>query len=213
MATIRTLDAPFRHEIDKIRGSRFITSVQPVQNAEQIDAFLDACRLEFRDATHNCFAWRLSGSDHMRYSDDGEPSGTAGRPILREIDGRGLVDVAVVVTRYYGGTKLGTGGLMRAYGGAAAQTLDLCPVVEHRIMATFEIRFDYSLTGPMQAALAAHGLTPVAADYGAQVLLRLAVPIEEEAAVRAALVDAGHGAVEIREVASSTTGALPGTES
>lgn len=194
MPYIRTVAAPSGLEIDKIKGSRFIARVAPVRDAADIERFLTACREELPDAGHHCFAWRLAGADRMRYSDDGEPSGTAGRPILQEIDGRDLVDVAVVVMRYFGGTRLGTGGLVRAYGGAAAAALDAAEVVESRIVQSLIVTFDYPLTGPVQGVLSAYGLEPTAADYGAEVRLELAVPEEQVDEVRRALVDGTHGA-------------------
>lgn len=193
MPYIQTVAAPLRHEIDKIKGSRFLTAVHPVRDLDEIDAFLSDCRETYRDANHNCFAWRLAGADRMRYSDDGEPSGTAGRPILQEIDGRDLVDVAVVVTRYFGGTRLGTGGLVRAYGGAAAAALDLAEIVRHRLVETVGLTFDYTLTGPVQGILSAYDLMPTASDYGADVRLELSVPIEQVDEVRRALLDGTHG--------------------
>ncbi len=111
----------------KIKGSKFIASVQHVRTKDEAEAFWDAKRAEFYDATHNCFAYRL-GSDGLdfRYSDDGEPSGSAGKPMLFSINKFNLSDVAVVVTRYFGGTKLGVGGLARAYGGSAEEVLSEC---------------------------------------------------------------------------------------
>ncbi len=197
MAVIRTVAQPFQHEIDKIKGSRFIASVFAISQSDEVAALIDGCREQFRDAGHHCYAWRLSGADRMRYSDDGEPSGTAGRPILQEIDGRDLVDVVVIVSRIFGGTRLGTGGLVRAYGGAAAEALDLATIVERTVVETLIIRFDYGFTGPVQGVLASYGLTAGASDYGAEVSFELAVPVEQVEAVRAALVDATHGSVRI----------------
>ena len=197
MAVIRTVAEPFQHEIDKIKGSRFIASIFPLAQSEELPPLIESCREQFRDAGHHCYAWRLSGADRMRYSDDGEPSGTAGRPILQEIDGRDLVDVAVIVSRIFGGTKLGTGGLIRAYGGAAAEALDLATIVERTVVKTLTIRFDYGFTGPVQGVLASFGLTAGSSDYGAEVAFELAVPIEQVEDVRAALVDATHGSIEI----------------
>ena len=198
--TVRTLAEGLRHEIEKIKGSRFIATLEPTSGREAVERFLEGVREEFRDATHNCFAWRLGGPlgqnrDDWRYSDDGEPSGSAGRPILQEIDGRGLIDVAVVVTRYYGGTKLGTGGLMRAYGGAAAEALDVARIVERPIVDRLAIRFDYGVSGPIQGVLSAHALEPVASDYGSEVRLVLAVPIDRTDDVRRQLIDVTTGSI------------------
>ena len=199
MPTIRTLARLLRHEPPKVKGSRFIASLAPVATAAAAMAFVEARREEFRDATHNCFAWRLGlGRDAMRFSDDGEPSGTAGRPILQEVDGRQLTDVAVVVTRYYGGTKLGTGGLIRAYGGAAAAALELAEVVEQPVVETMRLHFSYDASGAVQGVLSAFGLDPANSDYGAEVRLEVAVPVEDTERLRIALRDATRGRIELR---------------
>lgn len=193
---VRTLAGGLQHEIEKIKGSRFIATLEPTADRPAVDAFLEAVRGEFRDATHNCYAWRLGrGRDDWRYSDDGEPSGTAGRPILQEIDGRALTDVAVVVTRYYGGTKLGTGGLLRAYGAAAAEALDRARIVERPVVERLVIRYDYGFSGPVQGVLSAHALEPIESDYGSRVRLVLAVPVGLTDEVRRQLIDASGGSI------------------
>lgn len=199
MPVVRTLARRHAVEIDKIKGSRFLAAAAPVPGRDAAESFLEELRQTYRDATHNCWAYRLapppggSAGPEERSSDDGEPSGTAGRPILREIAGRDLVGVAVVVTRYYGGTKLGTGGLVRAYGAAAAAVLDDAATVERPVVEPLRLRFDYGFTGPVQGVLAAHGLEPVRADYGADVAFELAVPVEATTEVRKALRDATQG--------------------
>src|SRR5690554_2098519 len=120
--TLDTLAAPASHGIE-VRHSRFLARATAVAGADEAMAWLQAVSVP--DATHNCWAWRIG--DDYRSSDDGEPAGTAGRPILAAIDGQGFDRVAVVVTRWYGGIKLGAGGLVRAYGGAAAECLRLAP--------------------------------------------------------------------------------------
>ena len=116
---ILTRDADL--ELDKIKGSRFWAFARPVADEAEAQAFVEELRRVHSKAGHHCHAWCLGFSEDppTRCSDDGEPGGTAGRPILREIEARGLRDVCVVVLRWFGGTKLGTGGLVRAYGGAA----------------------------------------------------------------------------------------------
>jgi uncharacterized YigZ family protein len=196
MPIIRTLAARHRLEIDKIKGSRFLGTAAPVVGADGASAFVASLRAEFPAATHHCWACRLAvDPDALRYSDDGEPSGTAGAPILREIAGRQLVDTAVVVSRWYGGTKLGTGGLLRAYAAAAAAVLDDARVVERRVVERLRLVFAYGFTGPVQGVLSAHGLTAATADYGAKVSMALDVPVEDLATVRRALVDATTGSV------------------
>lgn len=117
-----TLATPVRHAIE-VRHSRFLAQAAPVDSAD--DAARVVGETSVVDASHNCWAWRVG--DDYRSSDDGEPAGTAGRPILAAIDGQGFDRVAVVVTRWFGGVKLGAGGLVRAYGGAAAECLRLAP--------------------------------------------------------------------------------------
>ena len=117
-----TLVAPATHAIE-VKHSRFLAQAAPVASATEAMAWLE--RVADRAATHNCWAYRIGGD--YRSSDDGEPAGTAGRPILAAIDGQGVDRVVVVVTRWYGGTKLGAGGLVRAYGGAAAECLRTAP--------------------------------------------------------------------------------------
>lgn len=198
MPSIRTLTAPLVHEVPKIKGSRFIASVSPTVDAEAALGFVEACRARHADATHNCFAWRLEVGDRgFRASDDGEPSGTAGRPILQAIDGRDLAGVTVVVTRYYGGTKLGTGGLVRAYGGAAAEALDLATVVEVPVVDVLRLVFPYELTGPVQGVLTTFGLEPGASDYGAEVTISIAVEVERTAGLRACLGEATAGRIRV----------------
>jgi len=198
MPTIRTLSAPLRHEIPKIRGSRFIATVERAETATAAAAFIDRLREEFRDATHNCFAWHLADGS-LRSSDDGEPKGTAGRPILLAIGGRRLTDVALVVTRYYGGTKLGTGGLVRAYGDAAGAVLDLARIVEVPVVESLRLSYSYHLTGTVEGVLNAFDAVPGHAEYGAAVVQEVAVAVERVEEFRRAVVDAVSGRIEIED--------------
>lgn len=126
---IQTIKERVRSEI-KVRGSRFIATAIPVSSKEAVMEELELLRREFWDATHNCYAYQLApnGAEY-RFFDDGEPSGTAGKPILFVIQQRELLDLLVVVTRYFGGTKLGAGGLARAYAEAAQEALDQAEIV------------------------------------------------------------------------------------
>jgi uncharacterized YigZ family protein len=200
MPTVRTIARPLSFEIPKIKGSRFIAAAARAESAEAARAFVEARRRELPDATHHCFAWRLGrGENAFRTADDGEPSGTAGRPILQQIDARRLTDVAVVVSRYFGGTKLGTGGLVRAYGGAAAEVLARAGVVELPVVAVLRLGYGYEQTGAVRGVLASFGLAAERPDYGAAVRVEVAVPVEEVEDVRRALRDATGGRIEIEE--------------
>jgi uncharacterized YigZ family protein len=116
----------------KIKGSKFIGRTESIATAQDADEFLNSLRKKYYDATHHCFAYRVGiGNDcAFRYSDDGEPNGTAGRPIYDRLDGADLTNLIVVVTRYFGGTKLGTGGLTRAYSESAQKVIENAGIIE-----------------------------------------------------------------------------------
>ena len=180
----RVLDEPLRHEIDKISGSRFIADVIPVANVEEVSTALERIRAEYHDARHHCWAYRIgSEGETWRSSDDGEPSGSAGVPILKQLAGHDVTDLVAVVTRYFGGTKLGVGGLVRAYGGAADEALERAVIREVVITERVLVDHDYELSSPVQAVLAKAKLTPVEADYGESVRLVLEIPIARAEAV------------------------------
>jgi uncharacterized YigZ family protein len=132
-----------------IKGSRFIGSVAPVQNKDDALRYIEDIRKEFYDATHNCFAYRLGTQGlNFRTADDGEPSGSAGKPILFILQKFEISDVVAVVTRYYGGTKLGVGGLARAYSDAAEAALQLCTkldVVQTKALRVFCVYEDINI--------------------------------------------------------------------
>jgi uncharacterized YigZ family protein len=132
---------------EKVKGSRFIATARRVTSEAEAMALIDEMKKEFHDASHNCFAWKagVGRTQRYRYYDDGEPSGTAGLPILKAIDARGVSNACIVVTRYFGGTKLGTGGLMRAYGKMAADLLRSCEIEKKYFTETvyFTVGFDF----------------------------------------------------------------------
>lgn len=176
--TFITLAAEMRHEPDKIKGSRFIASLSPVPDEAAAAAFCVQVAREFPDARHHCFAWRIgAGGEQFRSSDDGEPSGSAGRPILMQLEGHELTNLCCVVTRYFGGTKLGVGGLMRAYGGAAGKACDRAQLKDVIITELLSIEHPYSLSGPVSGLLSAHGLEPIEASYSETVQFKLRVPV------------------------------------
>ena len=126
MPAYRTIAAALSTEIEPIKKSRFVADAAPVSSPEEALRFIESIQAQTPDAGHHCYGWRLQAGDAgWRVSDDGEPGGTAGMPILARIDGQDLCGVVVVVTRWFGGTKLGKGGLIRAYGAAAAAVLSL----------------------------------------------------------------------------------------
>ena len=181
-----TLAAPASHTLE-VKHSRFLARALPVDNADAALRFL--ADVADPDATHNCWAYRIG--QEYRSSDDGEPAGTAGRPILAAIDGQGFDQVIVVVTRWFGGIKLGAGGLVRAYGGAAAECLRTAsrrPLVALREM---ELRAPFDDLGVVHAALATHGAAKLDERFDADgVVLRLSLPADRVDALAAQLRDA-----------------------
>lgn len=138
----------------KVKASKFLAFAWPVESENEVKTLLQSLKLRYPDANHHCFAWRLGpGKDKYRYYDDGEPSGTAGRPIYGQILSRDLTNVLVVVVRYFGGTKLGTSGLIDAYKTSAALVLDAAPSVKRTLKCTLMVRFPYELTSPVMRLL------------------------------------------------------------
>lgn len=130
----------------KDNGSRFISLVFPVETEEEVKRIVSDVRKEYHDARHHCYAYRLGlDGDVWRASDDGEPAGSAGRPILSEIDSAGLKDILVVVVRYFGGIKLGIPGLVRAYRTSTADALSRAGIVEKVAGSWYRLEFDYSV--------------------------------------------------------------------
>ncbi|MCA8953773.1 MAG: YigZ family protein [Planctomycetes bacterium] len=201
MATVRsfrTVAERCRHEPEKIKGSRHIATVAPVDDDAAIAAVLGEVAREFPAANHHAYGWRL-GADgaRFRYSDDGEPSGSAGAPILQQIDHLELTRVLVVVSRIFGGTKLGTGGLIRAYGGAAREALAHATIVERVLTAAVEIVHGYAQAGAVAAALHAEGQKPRLAEYGEQTRLVIDVPLDRVEPFAQELRDATGGRAAI----------------
>jgi len=138
----------------RVEGSRFLAEALPVENREEAEDRIAAVRAREPKATHHCSAYRLGPTgDTFHYDDDGEPNGTAGRPILQQIETRSLTNTGVVVTRYFGGTELGTGGLARAYGTAAATVLDRASVVKRIVRVPVRVRYDYDDTALAEQVL------------------------------------------------------------
>ena len=199
MAQIRTVSEMFTVEIDKVKGSRFIADLGPASDEQAAAAFVDRIRSREPAATHHCWAYRLA-SGRARSSDDGEPHDTAGPPILRRIGGADLADVVVVVTRYYGGTNLGRGGLSRAYGAAAAEALGIADVVVREVRSTVALEYPYDLSSHVEAVVAAFDARQVDADYAELVKLRVAVSSERVDEFISAVAESTSGSVGARRI-------------
>ncbi|MBQ3766341.1 MAG: YigZ family protein [Bacteroidales bacterium] len=174
----------------KDNGSRFIALAFPVETEEEIRDIVAALKKEYHDARHHCYAWRLGyKGDRFRANDDGEPSGSAGRPILGQIDSLGLSDVLVVVVRYFGGIKLGIPGLIRAYKTSTADALTQAEIVEKVAGKTFRVTFGYLSMNPVMKVLKDLGLQPSAQDFGLDCSLEVRVRLSLEESFREKLSD------------------------
>lgn len=161
-------------------------------------AFIETIRVKYSDAGHHGFAWRLGvGDQGYRVNDDGEPGGTAGQPILNHIDGAELRGVVIVVTRYFGGIKLGKGGLIRAYGGTAGHAIAHANIISVQETESLNITTTYTDQGSVEGVLRSFDLRATEAEYGTDVRLSVAVPVEEMEAVRSMLVEATGGRVRL----------------
>ncbi|WP_349408648.1 YigZ family protein [Pseudalkalibacillus sp. SCS-8] len=150
LSTYYTVKEYGEHE-QIIQKSRFIGYVQRAQTEEEAQAFIQSIKKKHHDATHNCSAYLIGENDQIqKANDDGEPSGTAGLPILEVLKKRKLKNVVVVITRYFGGVKLGAGGLIRAYGSSTSKALDATGIVERRRMTIMSSSFDYHLLGKVE---------------------------------------------------------------
>jgi uncharacterized YigZ family protein len=190
--TPQTLVAAFQHSVD-IKKSRFLAHASPVETSQQALAYVQ--RVSDPSATHNCWAYRI-GQDY-RFNDDGEPGGTAGRPILQAIEGQGIDRAVVVVTRWYGGIKLGAGGLARAYGGTAAECLRLAERVPIVMMARLGVHCDFADLTLMKARLKEIDTEFEQENFDATgVTLQLRLPQDQIAEAKARIVDISRGRSE-----------------
>ena len=144
----------------KDRGSKFLAYAYPLKSTDDFKTYLQQLKKEHPKAVHHCFAYRLGlEGDNFRVSDDGEPSGTAGRPILGQIDSKGLTNVLVIVVRYFGGTLLGVPGLINAYKSAASMALQLTPVITKAIEVNYSLQFDYTQMNEVMMVMKQCGCT------------------------------------------------------
>ena len=197
--SFRSIRGPASAEI-KVKGSRFIAEAYPATAEQEAEGVIARGRKREHSATHHCSAYQIGAEDRIfRYNDDGEPSGTAGQPILRQIQTRELTNVLVIVTRYYGGTKLGTGGLARAYGDAASAALDAAKLVTHVISDRVNVSFSYSDTSAAEQVVEKFAAEIVEANYTEKTEMLLAVPRSRVQAFVQAFTDAlrGRGRCEV----------------
>lgn len=182
------------------KKSRFIATTRPVESEEEALAFIAEMKKKYWDATHNCSAFVIGDRQQIqRCSDDGEPQGTAGRPMLDVLLGEDIHNMAVVVTRYFGGTLLGTGGLVRAYSKSVQVGLEASEVIEKRSGFLLKMAADYNGIGKIQNILGKKGLPTIASEYGADVTLEVLVPEEEEKGLKEEITEGTSGRTVYQE--------------
>jgi uncharacterized YigZ family protein len=188
------------HAETRILASRFFADAVPVNSKADAEAFLTEIRKKFHDATHHCYAYRIGSSgSESRASDDGEPGGTAGKPILAAIDHQGLTNVLVVVTRYFGGTKLGTGGLVRAYGEAASLAVGQAGKKSELITALLEFSVGHPKVSKVMHVVSRSGARIADTRYDEEVHFRLEVRRSQVGKLRDELVQATGGGVRFED--------------
>ncbi|MBS1512469.1 MAG: YigZ family protein [Bacteroidetes bacterium] len=161
----------------KDRGSKFLAYAFPIETADDFKLQLQLLKKEHPKAVHHCFAYRIgTDGNNFRSSDDGEPSGSAGKPILGQIDSKGLTNVAVIVVRYWGGTLLGVPGLINAYKTSAALALQVTPVVQKQVEIKYSIEFDYTQMNEVMMVLKQYNCTVLAQEMQLFCLITAGVP-------------------------------------
>ena len=195
--SFQTLAKPCQAEL-KVKGSRFLGYAAPVSDKEDAEKIIESIRKTFFDATHHCYAYRLGlhAEEMTRVSDDGEPSGSAGRPILTVVEGLGLTDLVVVVTRYFGGTKLGVGGLVRAYGGTASLVLEKAEIIRRFLTDSVRIDCTYPQLGAVLKAVDQFGANVEQSAYQEQVRLSVIIRRQKTDAFVHAVIEASAGKVQ-----------------
>ena len=178
------------------KKSRFIATVRMVESEEEALVFIEEMRKKYWNATHNCYAYVIGERRELvRCSDDGEPGGTAGRPMLDVLLGENLYNTAVVVTRYFGGTLLGTGGLVRAYSRAVQEGLAQSDIIEKIYGAILQIETDYNGLGKIQYLIGEKKIPVLESEYTDKVVLRIILPVGEVGKIQAELVEDTNGKV------------------
>jgi uncharacterized YigZ family protein len=200
---------------EEIDRSRFITTLAYTATVEEAREFIAARRGEFGDATHNCWAYVVGppgSTGQMGYSDDGEPHGTAGKPMAVVLQHSGIGDITAVVTRYFGGILLGKGGLVRAYSGGVKRALQTLPLAEHIPSVELLVVLDYGSVTPVQRLLPDFEAQVIAEEYGAEVTYHLRLPQEKAAELEKALVELTKGQVVIEELPLGGSGDSSGRQ-
>jgi uncharacterized YigZ family protein len=203
MPTRYPIPAQETHAETIVVNSRFICTIAEARTVDEAMAFIRRVKAEYHDASSHAYAFHVGygASVNDGCNDGGEPSGTAGKPMLAVLQGSGLGDVAAVVSRWFGGTKLGTGGLVRAFSGALKAALDVLPRSEHVERKSFLLEVPYPLYERVKLLVAAHSGAVAGEEFGAQVLLTLVFAVDDIEPFNAALRELSAGSLEMMEIA------------
>ncbi|SFU19940.1 uncharacterized protein, YigZ family [Kosakonia arachidis] len=185
---------------EEIKKSRFITLLAHTDGVEAAKTFVETVRVEHPDARHHCVAWVAGPPDdsqQLGFSDDGEPAGTAGKPMLAQLMGCGVGEITAVVVRYYGGILLGTGGLVKAYGGGVQQALNQLATTRKMPLTEYTLRCDYAQLSGVETLLEQFEGKIVASEYQATVYLRVALPHSRLDAFSTRLADFSRGTLQL----------------
>ena len=175
-----TVDKPSVAEF-KDRGSKFIAYVYPISTADDFKQYLQALKKEHPKAVHHCFAYRIgTDGNNFRVSDDGEPSGSAGKSILGQIDSREVTNVAIIVVRYFGGSLLGVPGLINAYKTATSLALQVVPIVQKQIEIKYQLQFDYTLMNDVMMVLKQFGCSIIGQELQLFCVLKTGIPLNRK---------------------------------
>ena len=181
------------------KKSRFIASISPVSSEDEALSFLRAVRGKYKDANHNVYAYRVRDNNITRYNDDGEPGGTAGMPLLDVFIKQDIYDFCCVATRYFGGIQLGAGGLVRAYSRCGVLAIEKSGVGIMRELAVCSVAMPYALYESVKRVLVEKGVRMDGEDFGAEVVLKFALPSEAVAQLRSKVTELTSGTVSIIE--------------
>ena len=191
-----------RHE-EIVKRSRFITTIAHASSANEANAFIASIKKEFPDASHNCWAYVAgppADSARIGMSDDGEPHGTAGKPILNVLLHSGIGEIVAVVTRYFGGTKLGPGGLVKAYSGSVKNALEGLALSKKRILISLKVTFDYSNINALKLIAKSHDAEIIEEHYETNVSMIIEVPKENNQTFVQAITDLTSGSIHIFQI-------------
>lgn len=182
----------------EVKKSKFIATISPAETEEEAISFIDDMKKKYYDATHNCTAYIIAGKSTIsKCNDDGEPSRTAGYPMLNVLQGENLYNLVAVVTRYFGGTLLGTGGLVRAYSDAVKEGLKNCTIIEKQKGIKVQLQMDYTILGKVQYLLSEEKIPIIDTNYTDIVDMNFVSPINKSGVIQSKLMEATNGSIDI----------------